>query len=173
MRTSKAAWSLAGFVAGGAGLATSYLTANLMNIREAPVVAVAELVIRETPGGVARSAIDVLGHKDKPVLVVSILVILAVLFALAGWLARRRWWASVLVFAVIAGFGVFAIMSKDASAASDLFPIVVGLVTWLLVLFVLGERLRRLEALPDDAEPTEDDPGHRSPRTRRPAAAAS
>ena len=158
MRTSKAAWSLAGFVAGGAGLATSYLTANLLNIREAPVVAVAELVIRESPGGVARSAIDVLGHKDKPVLVASILVILAVLFAVAGWLARRRWWASVLLFVVIAGVGALAIMAKDASVASDLFPIVVGLVTWLLVLFVLGERVRRLEALPDAEEPTEDEP---------------
>ena len=158
MRTSKAAWSLAGFVAGGAGLATSYLTASLLNIREAPVVAVAELVIRESPGGVARSAIDVLGHKDKPVLVASILVILAVLFAVAGLLARRRWWASVLLFAVIAGVGALAIMAKDASVASDLFPIVVGLVTWLLVLFVLGERVRRLEALPDAEEPTEDEP---------------
>ena len=47
MRTSNAAWSLAGLVAGGAGLATSYLTANVMNIRESPVVAVAELVIRQ------------------------------------------------------------------------------------------------------------------------------
>ncbi len=158
MRTSKVAWWLAGFVAGSAGLATSYLTANLMKIREAPVVAVAELIIRETPGGVARSAIDVLGHKDKPVLVISILVILSVLFAVAGWLARRRWWAAVVLFALIAGFGAIAIMAKEASAASDLFPILVGLATWLLVLFLLGERLRRLEALPDSTEATEDEP---------------
>src|ERR1044072_3764003 len=93
-----AGWPLAGFVAGAAGLATSYLTANWMNIREAPVVAVAELIIEKRPGSLAENAIDVLGHKDKPFLVGSILVILSVLFAVAGWLIRLRWWASMLVF---------------------------------------------------------------------------
>jgi DMSO/TMAO reductase YedYZ molybdopterin-dependent catalytic subunit len=148
----------AGLVAGGAGLATSYLTANLMNIREAPVVAVAELIIRKTPGAVAEQAIDTLGHNDKPVLVGGILVILAGLFVAVGLLARRRWWASVLILALIAGAGVVSILSKDAAEATDLIPIVVGLATWLLVLFTLVERLRRIEHLPDSAEPTDDQP---------------
>ena len=43
-------WALAGVLAGLAGLATSYATAMVLTIREAPVVAVAELVIRLTPG---------------------------------------------------------------------------------------------------------------------------
>ena len=158
MRTSKVGWSLAGLVAGGAGLATSYLTANLMNIREAPVVAVAELVIRKTPGSVAEWAIDMLGKNDKPVLVGTILFLLAVLFVVAGLLARRRWWASVLILALLAAAGAGAILSRDAAEASDLVPVAVGLATWLIVLFGLGERMHHTERLPDSAEPTEDAP---------------
>ena len=48
-----------------------------MTIRESPVVAVAELVIRLTPGPVAERAIRFLGHLDKPVLLLVILIILA------------------------------------------------------------------------------------------------
>ena len=42
-------WVLAGVLAGVAGLATSYATANVLSIRESPVVAVAESVIKLTP----------------------------------------------------------------------------------------------------------------------------
>lgn len=158
MRTSNAAWSLAGVVAGGAGLATSYLAANLMNIREAPVVAVAELVIRHAPGSVAEEGIDTLGTADKPVLVGVILGILAILFAVAGWQARRRWWLSALLFGTIAAVGLLGVFSYKNTESSDGLPVIVGLATWLVVLFVLVERLRRVELLPDSAEPTEEQP---------------
>ena len=72
-----------------AGLATSYFVAMVMTIRESPVVAVAELVIRLTPGAVVERAIRVLGHHDKTFLVIVLLVILGLLFAWAGRLARR------------------------------------------------------------------------------------
>ena len=80
----RAPWALAGVLAGLAGLATSYAAAMVLTIRESPVVAVAELDIRLTPGEAAERAISVLGHLDKPALVVGILVILLGLFALAG-----------------------------------------------------------------------------------------
>ena len=50
VRTFRGAWSLAGLAAGAAGLATSYFVAMAMTLRESPVVAVANLVIRLTPG---------------------------------------------------------------------------------------------------------------------------
>ena len=43
-------WALAGVLAGLAGLATSYAAAMVLTIRESPVVAVAEMVLRLTPG---------------------------------------------------------------------------------------------------------------------------
>ena len=48
--TRRTPWVLAGVLAGLAGLATSYATAMVLTIRESPVVAVAEQVIRLTPG---------------------------------------------------------------------------------------------------------------------------
>ena len=57
MRTFRGAWALAGLTVGFAGLAASYFVAMAMAIRESPVVAVAELVIRLTPGPLAERAI--------------------------------------------------------------------------------------------------------------------
>ena len=84
VRTSRGAWSLAGLVAGLAGLATSYFVAMAMTIRDSPVVAVSELVIRFTPGVVAERAIAILGHWDKPVLVLVILLVLGVAVRVGG-----------------------------------------------------------------------------------------
>ena len=99
MRTSRHAWWLAGLVAGLAGLATSYFVAMVMTIRESPVVAVAELVIRLTPGAVAERAIQVLGHHDKPFLVVvHPRRPAALLFAWAGgWPGARGGWPSLVL----------------------------------------------------------------------------
>jgi DMSO/TMAO reductase YedYZ molybdopterin-dependent catalytic subunit len=156
VRTSNGAWWLAGLVTGASGLATSYLTANAMNIRESPVVAVSELVIQYTPGSVAERAIDVLGHYDKPVLVATILVLLSGLFVLAGGLARRRWWLAVVLLGLVAGFGALATLTRAGSVASDASPVLVGLLTWLVVLFLLTERLRRIDRLADTDGSTED-----------------
>ena len=99
MRTSRGAWSLAGLVAGLAGLATSYFAAMALTIRESPVVAVAELVIRLTPGRSPSTLISLVGSSTSPLLLLGILVVLGVLFAWAGRLARRTWWAPAVVYA--------------------------------------------------------------------------
>ena len=53
VRTFRGAWSLAGLAAGAAGLATSYFVAMAMTLRDSPVIAVADLVVKLTPGPVA------------------------------------------------------------------------------------------------------------------------
>ena len=58
VRTFRGAWSLAGLAAGAAGLATSYFVAMAMTLRESPVVSVANLVIRLTPGWLAHYLIE-------------------------------------------------------------------------------------------------------------------
>src|SRR6478609_1725721 len=81
---SSGAWWLAGLLAGAAGLATSYFVSMAMNLRDSPVAAVAELVIRLTPGSVAEKAIGAVGHQDKPLLVTGVLVVSGLLLAWAG-----------------------------------------------------------------------------------------
>ncbi|MDP3894136.1 molybdopterin-dependent oxidoreductase [Nocardioides sp.] len=155
MKTTRGAWAFAGLLAGGAGLATSYVTAQLLSIRQAPVVAVAEDIIRLTPGSVAETAIDVLGHWDKPVLIAGILVVLMLVFALVGVLARRTWWAPTLVFLAVAVAGGLAVLlPKGSGNATDALPVAVGFVTMLVALSLLVAPLRtaesQAEAGPDD-----------------------
>lgn len=139
-------WSLAGLSAGAAGLATSYVAAMAMNIRESPVVAVAELVIRLTPGSTTEQAIQVFGRHDKTILVLIVLALTGLLFAYAGRLAARAWWASSLVFAGLGLLGGFAVADAQGTGASDVLPVVVGFVTWLLALSLLTDPLRREDA---------------------------
>ena len=87
VRTFRGAWSLAGLAAGAAGLGTSYFVAMAMTLRESPVIAVANLVIRLTPGWLAHYLIEQVGRFDKPLLVLGIFVVLALVFAWAGRLA--------------------------------------------------------------------------------------
>ncbi len=142
MRSSRHVWWIAGLVAGFAGLATSYFVAMVMTIRESPVVAVAELVIKLTPGPVAERAIRILGHHDKQFLVLVILLVLGLLFAWAGRLAQRSWWQPLVLFAVIAGLGALAVVIQYDATLSNLMPVLVGFLTWVVCLALLTEPLR-------------------------------
>ncbi len=137
------AWVLAGMVAGLAGLATSYFLAMVLTVRDSPVVAVSELVIRVTPGTVVEHAIALLQHHDKPVLIGTILVLLFALFGLAGWLAARRWWPPYVVFVVLGVIGLVAVATQSRPEPLDFLPIGVGFGTWILTFGVLRPLLGR------------------------------
>jgi DMSO/TMAO reductase YedYZ molybdopterin-dependent catalytic subunit len=147
----RGAWSTAGLVAGAAGLATSYFAAMALTIRESPVVAVAELIIRLTPGPVAEYLISLVGRLDKPLLLVGIVLVLGGVFAWTGRLARHTWWAPALVYGVLSGIGAVAVAAQRGAAAVDQLPVAVGFVTWLVTLSLLTEPLRAAEALVEAA----------------------
>lgn len=158
-RRTAFAWAFIGVLAGLAGLATSYLTASAMSMRLSPVTAVAELVIHLTPGAVVESAIQTTGDKDKPLLIAGIIVVSVLAYAGIGLLARRRWWLPAVGFGLLALVGAIATLRLRGAVVTDLAPILVGFVTWMVGLSLLAERLRRLqaaedappEAVPDDA----------------------
>ena len=156
MRSSRLWWPVAGVVAGAVGLALSYAAAAVLRVRVAPVVAVAEGVTALTPGSVARWAIDTFDTNDKLVLVVGILVLLAVVFALLGRAARRRWWVAVTGYVVLAAVGGVAVVAKPNTAFIDFAPIAIGLVAWIVTLAVLAEWLRRWELVEASAEPASE-----------------
>jgi DMSO/TMAO reductase YedYZ molybdopterin-dependent catalytic subunit len=140
---------LAGILAGFAGLATSYATAMVLTIRESPVVAVAELIIKVTPGAIAERAIRVLGHLDKPVLVAGILLFLVACFALAGALAEKGWWRPIPVWIVLAAIGLAAVTVQRGAGMVDTLPVVVGLLTWITVHSALTDALFRGQRRPE------------------------
>lgn len=149
--TSRGAWSVAGVVAGYAGLATSYCVASLATAHASPVVAVADLVIRETPGSAAERAIQVFGHHDKTALVAGILVLLTILFAVAGALARRGWAAPLVVFGALAVLGVVAVASRHGASLVEYGALLVGLLTWVGCLALLTGPLREPRTAPETA----------------------
>ena len=141
-----AAWSLAGVLAGGAGLATSYFLAMAMTLRDSPVLAVAELIIRLTPGALVEKAISTVGHQDKPLLVSGVLVVTALLFAWAGRLRARSWWQPLLVYVGLTAVGAYAVADQRGAGSVDQVPVAVGLLTWVGLLEVLTAPLRTAAA---------------------------
>ena len=135
-------WALAGVLAGVAGLATSLLTAGLLGLRGNPITDVAELVVRLTPGKVAEDAIQLVGHKDKPLLVTGVLVVVLLLFAAFGVLARRSPGAGVAGFVILGVVGLIAEQSQFGAPPTGILPILVGVITWLAVLALLTAPLR-------------------------------
>ena len=153
MRTFRGAWSLAGLAAGAAGLATSYFVAMAMTLGDSPVIAVADMVVRLTPGWLAEYVIGLVGQLDKPLLLLGIFVVLGLAFAWAGRLARRTWWAPAIVYGVLAGLGAWAVTQQRGATAIDVVPVAVGFVTWLVTLSLLTEPLRSAELLEAAAFP--------------------
>lgn len=147
-RAPAAPWALAGAVTGLSGLATSYLAAHAAGGEETPVAAVAEQVIRLTPGGVAERAIAAVGHADKPILVAGVIVVVTLLSALVGLLARRAAGQALAAaaYAVLAAPGLAAVLAQPGGHLPGVVGVAVGYVTWLLVLALLAGPLRRLEA---------------------------
>nr|WP_246298636.1 molybdopterin-dependent oxidoreductase [Nocardioides panaciterrulae] len=113
-----------------------------MTLRDSPVLAVAELVIRLAPGALVEKAIATVGHQDKPLLVIGVLVVTGLLFAWAGRLRSRSWWQPLLVYAGLAAVGSYAVADQRGAGFVDQVPVVVGLLTWAGLLEVLTAPLR-------------------------------
>ena len=142
MSTSRGPWAVAGLLAGYAGLATSYCVAMVLTVRDDPVSAVAELVIRLTPGPAVEGAIQLVGRHDKAVLVTVILVVLGLLFAWAGLLARRAWWLAMIVYGGLALLGAIALGAQRGASPVDAVALAVGFFTWIGCLALLTAPLR-------------------------------
>jgi DMSO/TMAO reductase YedYZ molybdopterin-dependent catalytic subunit len=136
------AWALAGLLTGVAGLATSYLASTLLGLRGNAVTDVAELVIRLTPGQVAEALIQRVGRHDKPLLVTGVLLVVLVLFAVLGMVARRSQGGAVGGFLGLGVIGLIANQSQYAAPATGILPVLVGTATWLVALGLLTAPLR-------------------------------
>lgn len=151
--------------AGVAGLAASHAATMALTLRTSPVVAVAEFVIEHVPGQVAENAIEFLGNQDKPVLVGAIVLILLGFSAWAGRLALRAWWLPVVVWVVLGGLGLVAVLTRYDAQALDVLPVTLGVVTWIISLSLITEPLRRADARARAAAASASPEGASAPAT--------
>src|SRR3954465_13469013 len=81
---------LAGLLAAAAGVAVSEAVAALLAGVTSPLLAVGNRVVDATPRPLKEFAIETFGENDKPVLIGSVVVTVALLAVLAGVLGVRR-----------------------------------------------------------------------------------
>ena len=105
----------AGAVAAGMALATGELLSGLSDRMPSLVVAVADVFVDETPGGIVRWSIDTFGATQKTILVVGIVVVALAVGAGLGLVARRRFAAAA------GGFAAFGVLGAWAGARGPQF----------------------------------------------------
>lgn len=104
---------------------------GLSGAQPAPVAAVGGAFIDRTPAWLKDLAISVFGVNDKRALLVGTVVVLAVVCALLGMLARRRMTLALILFAVTGGVGILGVLTRPGANAIDAVPTVAGTVVGL------------------------------------------
>jgi DMSO/TMAO reductase YedYZ molybdopterin-dependent catalytic subunit len=148
--------SLLGLVAAGSGLAVSVAASGYLHQRVSPVVALAEEVIRLTPGRVIEFVISLVGQNDKPLLIALTLLGMAVVSAAVGVLAMRWTIIAELVFIGLGFVLAWAVGDRLTSSSSTYVPTIAGVATTVIVLAVLAPLAIRAEAEPAGAGPEAD-----------------
>ncbi|QYC39294.1 TMAO/DMSO reductase [Nonomuraea coxensis DSM 45129] len=122
------AWAgaLAGLTAGGVALGLAQLVAGFFGPQTSPVVAVGDGVVDLSPPPVKDFAIRTFGENDKTVLVWGVLVLLAVVAAVIGVLARRRLAYGIAGLAAFGVVGLVAVVTRPTASVVDVLPTLVG-----------------------------------------------
>lgn len=110
-------------------MAVSEALAAVFNLRESPVLALGQTVIKLTPGGIAEGIIGFVGKNDKPLAVASVLLAILLLGGLAGlWWSARRIWSIALIVALVVAAAAAMIGRPYAYGAGVFVCVIAGLV---------------------------------------------
>jgi DMSO/TMAO reductase YedYZ molybdopterin-dependent catalytic subunit len=142
-----------GVVASGAGLAASELASGYLHQRVSPIVAVAESIIRLTPGAVIEKVISVVGRNDKPLVVGATLLGLLVVSALVGVVAMRSLGVAEAIFVGMGVVLLLAVHARLTSSEATYIPAGVGIVVALAALATLTPRAVKAVGAPEVASP--------------------
>ncbi|MBL1076157.1 molybdopterin-dependent oxidoreductase [Nocardia sp. 2] len=132
----------AGVVSAGVILGVAELVAVLAGAESAPLPAVGDWVVDQTPDGVREWAIDTFGTSDKTVLFLIMGVVAVVVAALAGLVERTRRPVGSVLFVVFGGCAALAALTRPQATWTWIFPAVLG--TWAGII-VLRSLIRRIE----------------------------
>ncbi|MCT9929141.1 molybdopterin-dependent oxidoreductase [Planotetraspora sp. A-T 1434] len=121
-------WAAAtiGVASGAVALGVAELAAGLINPGAAPVIAVGGAVVDRTPAWIKEWAIRTFGSDDKPVLISGIVIVVALIAAGIGLLARRRVAYGKAGLALFGLVGAVAAVSRPDSGGLDFLPSVLG-----------------------------------------------
>jgi len=138
--------ALAGLAAGAVTVGTGSLVALFTGAASDPINAVGATFVDATPLWLKEFATSTFGTDDKLVLGIGEVLVLALLAALAGVLAARRWaWGATLVVLLAAVSGIAA-MSRPDTGTLAAVPSVAAGVAGLVALRLLVDRLPRVSA---------------------------
>jgi DMSO/TMAO reductase YedYZ molybdopterin-dependent catalytic subunit len=147
--------ALVGLVAAGSGLAVSEAATGLLHQRVSPVAALAEEIIRLTPGRVIEFVISLVGHNDKPLLISLTLVGVAVVSAAVGIVAVRSTLIAQLIFVGLGFVLAWAAGNRLTSSQTTYVPTILGVVTTLIVLAVLAPKAAGVDREAREARPAD------------------
>lgn len=128
------AGALSGVLAGAAALAVGELIAVFVGAATAPAVAVGEWAIDLAPNSVKDFAIREFGTHDKRALLTGVYVILVLVSAAAGVIARRNLTLASLIAAGFGVVGLVAAATRPNAGMSAVFPSLLAGAAAVLVL---------------------------------------
>ncbi|MFI6604600.1 molybdopterin-dependent oxidoreductase [Nonomuraea sp. NPDC050536] len=138
------AGALAGLVSGAVALGVAQLVAGFIKPETSPVIAVGDSAIDLTPAPVKEFAINTFGAYDKTALLGGMLLVIALIAAGIGVLARQRVLYGQLGLAAFGVVGVVAVLTRPGAALVDVVPTVVGVAVGI---WALGWLMKRAVAL--------------------------
>jgi len=129
-----------GVLAAAAAVAASEALAAVLNLRESPLVALGQTVIKLTPGPLAERIISVVKHADKPLAIASVVVGILVLGGLAG-----RWWnahrgRTIGLVSLLVVLASAAVLGRPYGSIQAVLVCVIAGAVLLGVLQLLAER---------------------------------
>ncbi|WP_127508891.1 sulfite oxidase [Actinoplanes solisilvae] len=128
----------AGVLAAGLGIAVAELLAAVTRPGAAPLIVVGGAIIDATPTAVKEFAVRELGTYDKPVLLGSVGLVLALFAAAIGVLGRRRRIVVVAGAALLGVAGATAALTRPTATVFTPFPsllaaVIAGATLWWLL----------------------------------------
>ncbi|MCG5220523.1 molybdopterin-dependent oxidoreductase [Streptosporangium soli] len=162
-RPSVPSWAvaLAGFVSGAVALGVAQLGAGVINDAAFPVVAVGNAMVDVSPPPLKDFAIRTFGENDKVVVIAGLFVVLALVSAAFGLLARRRLWYGMAGLGAFGVVGLLAVLTRPGASALDVLPTLLGVAAGAWTLSLLMRRMLVVAAPveSDSAEPAPAESG--------------
>jgi DMSO/TMAO reductase YedYZ molybdopterin-dependent catalytic subunit len=140
--------ALIGVLSAAFGVALAELLAAATRPQAAPLVAVGGALIDATPTPIKEFAVRELGTNDKPVLLASIGLVLALFTAVVGVVGARHRSAVIAGAAVFGVAGAIAALSRPTSVVLDAVPSVLGAAVAGAVMLFLLRRAFPVSPLP-------------------------